>query len=160
MIKKLVIMSGVSGSGKDTYAGSLPLDNGHSVLLSADQFFTSKNGYKFDPRKLAAAHADCFRRFIEQVSHDWNDEGLPAPLVVVCNTNTEVFEIAPYYQAGLAFGWDTEMITLRCGSMDEVEMCARRNCHGVPEHVVFAQHERLERRRLPSHWENTVVWVK
>jgi hypothetical protein len=159
MSKRVVIMSGIPGSGKDTYAHSLPMPSGHKALISADQFFTMSDGYyKFDPSKLEQAHADCFRRFIEQVACPWKD--IPPPLIVVCNTNTEAWEIAPYYQASLAFGWEPEIITLRCGTMEEVAKCAQRNIHGCPPAAVYAMHRRLKERRLPPFWKSTVEWVK
>jgi adenylate kinase len=55
-IPTVVVMSGVSGSGKSTYAEKL-LEQSQGVKVSTDHFFMVGNEYKFDPSKLGEAHA-------------------------------------------------------------------------------------------------------
>jgi hypothetical protein len=152
MVKRVYILSGISGSGKSFLAEEI-LQRTQGVKVSADHFFMQNGEYLFDPKKLGEAHADCFRRFIHYLEKTWLD-------IVVDNTNCTAIEIAPYYQAANAFNALPEILTIRCGQWNEVEWCARRNVHKVPADAVYAQHNRLEDRVLPPYWKNTVQWAK
>lgn len=55
MQQKLILVRGVPGSGKSTYAEQLP-----AILVEADQFFIDRWGnYQFDRRLLNDAHNWC-----------------------------------------------------------------------------------------------------
>jgi ABC-type bacteriocin/lantibiotic exporter with double-glycine peptidase domain len=151
-MKQVVILSGISGSGKSTLAEEI-LQDTQGVKVSADHYFMKDGEYRFDASKLTEAHASCFRNFLNYLQ-----DGLFST-VVVDNTNIEVFEIAAYYQAAIAFGYDPNINTIRCGNWDEVAGCARRNVHRVPSATVYRQHEKLSKRILPSFWKNTVQWM-
>lgn len=79
-MRQVVILSGVSGAGKSTYAEKL-LTETQGIKVSADHYFMWEDTYKFDPTKLGEAHADCFKRFIShlQAPFSWS-------CVVVDNT--------------------------------------------------------------------------
>lgn len=62
-MRRVIVMSGVSGSGKSTHAEKLAKVN-DGTIVSADQFFERTDGYLFDPSKLGEVRAFCFRRFI------------------------------------------------------------------------------------------------
>jgi predicted ABC-type ATPase len=158
-MKQVIILSGVSGSGKSTYAEKL-LTETQGVKVSADHYFTQSDGnYHFDPAKLTEAHADCFRRFIGYLQ-----DPMPWSCVVVDNTNTTVAEIAPYMLGALAFGYQPEIITLRVNTRapnyQALDMVYRRNTHGVSENVVYSQHNRLSNRVLLPWWKNTDIMVE
>lgn len=141
------ILSGVSGSGKSTYIRNTFQD---PFVVSADHFLYDSDGkYIFDPMKLGAAHAACFRRFIKVCSdHE-------PPLVVVDNTNTTTEEIAPYVLGAEAFDYDVEIVTLVPPSHVSLDECARRNTHGVPLATVRKQQDRIMSRRFPFWWKHT-----
>lgn len=102
-MKKVIILSGISGSGKSTYAKKLVGDSfGQEectgvVVCSADHFFMQTGEYKFDASMLSLAHGECFKDFIEEVQRGTS-------LVLVDNTNTSVAEIAPYVLGGPGMG--------------------------------------------------------
>lgn len=127
-MKKVIVVSGISGSGKSTYAHTLTANGG--VILSADDYFTGYDTrpYSFDSTLLGKAHAMCFKLYVEQLQHALSEDRL----VIVDNTNTTAVEIAPYMLAADAFGYLAEVHTLRCGSWNEVDMCLQRNRHEVP----------------------------
>jgi predicted kinase len=153
MNKRVVkIMSGISGSGKSTYAEDL-LNQSQGVKVSADHFFMQNGKYLFDPSKLGEAHADCFARFIK-FCQDPNGS-----MIVVDNTSCSSEEIAPYVLGAQAFGWEPEIITLFCNA-DQVLACAKRNQHNVPHGIIEGQHRRLVMRHLPSFWKHRIVPVK
>lgn len=163
-MREVAIMSGVSGSGKSTFAsehflGEFEGRNGtltlceRGVLVSADNFFlTPEEEYRFDATKLTEAHADCFRRFIIalQEKHE---------LVVVDNTNTTIHEINPYVLGAEAFGYKSSIITLMCETDDDLQVAAARNVHSVPYETILNQHRRLQERRLPIQWDQHRLWA-
>jgi predicted kinase len=183
---KVIILSGVSGSGKTTYAKDLLSDPnrlGTAGLVSADQYFiqerkghtsctvwalvltqgqyertpSSPHGeYLFDASKLSEAHADCFRRFIDHLRAGTR-------LVIVDNTNTTNEEIAPYYLGAQAFGYEVEIVTfdvrLKIGQV-HLENFAKRNSHGVSANVIWKQMVRLSGRKLLPWWHNTTITVR
>jgi predicted kinase len=147
-MKSVVILSGVSGSGKSTYAEKL-LNDTQGIKVSADHYFMVGGEYHFDPIKLGEAHADCFRRFITymQVADPW-------PCVVVDNTNLSSEEIAPYYLAAQAFGYHPSILTIRVEG-SQLGKLASCNVHGVPLGSLRAQFRKLLQRHLPPWWDNT-----
>ena len=119
MVNQVVLMRGISGSGKSTYIKNhLPGAN----VCSADHFFMDKHGtYNFDRFKLGEAHRWCYRKFLTALSQGH-------PLIVLDNTNTQLFQFYGYAQAAWAHNYE-----VRAVRMDTpVEIAAARNLHGVP----------------------------
>lgn len=66
-MNKVLILSGISGSGKSSYGASL----GNSCVVSTDHFFLDSSAqYRFDPFLLTQAHAECFREFIDALQSE------------------------------------------------------------------------------------------
>ncbi len=162
-MKKVIVLSGVSGVGKSTYAKKLCDESSHyttCTIVSADDFFTTTymNGekevseYNFDPSKLSLAHGECFRAFINALL---SCPGLSG-LVVVDNTNTTSEEIAPYILGAQAYGWDVEIVTLY-PAHTTIDECYARNVHGVGFAAVEAQGSRIVGRKLMPWWKSTIV---
>lgn len=117
---QLILIRGIPGSGKTTMAkNKYP----SYVLCEADQYFETKNGYKYDPKKITIAHDYCFKKAVSALK-----EGKD---VVVCNTFTRVSEMQRY----LDLPYPVRVITAK-GQF--------RNVHGVPGHVVKKMKERFE----------------
>lgn len=171
----VVIMQGVSGSGKSTYAkrltdltgtrrpdfmswvgawADLPGDHPWQrpgVIVSADNYFTANGKYNFDARLLNQAHQTCFRSFIQAVSRQDRINGSVKPgLVIVDNTNTSVAEVAPYVLAGEAYGYVVEIVRIDC----PVDVAAARTIHGVPREKIESQRERM----LDFNIERNPLW--
>jgi predicted kinase len=131
---RVKILCGISGSGKSTY-----IENHFSgaLVISADHYFMKTGEYKFDPSLLGAAHNECLKRFMLECQFH---NRASAPLVlVVDNTNTSAFEVAPYYRVAEALGCDVEVIIIDA----DLEKAAARNVHGVPRQVIRRQYDRL-----------------
>jgi predicted ABC-type ATPase len=163
-MKKVIILSGVSGCGKSTIAHSFVPDDKYrdgagKAIVSADHFFIRDGVYQFDPSKLSQAHATCFRKFLSYLQLD-------VSLVIVDNTNTTEAEISPYYLAAQAFEYQCEIMTVSTDDKDlfvresNIKKCAERNSHGVPEGVIRAQAKRLYNRKLPHYWKHSVLEAK
>ncbi len=163
---RVVILSGVSGSGKSTSARKLWNDlepGNYCKVVSADDFFMVDGEYKFDPTKLSDAHGKCFREYISVLNdgvHTASGFKSSYDLVVVDNTNTTAVEIAPYILGAQAYGWEVEILTVMCETEADIKACAARNAHGVSFEGVLRQHTNLKMRQLMPWWKNTVVRVE
>jgi predicted kinase len=146
----VLIMSGIPGSGKTSYAEAYKADQEAKervcVIVSADDFFkTGRNGeYIYDGSKIAAAHAQCMRFFIEAVS-----EEDAADVVIVDNTNTTAVEIAPYMAVANAYGADVKIVQIVASLAD----CMKRQTHNVPESTMLRMHQNTMMRELPPYWK-------
>lgn len=144
---QVFIMSGVSGSGKDTWIKKYQKENPttKTFVVSADHYFMKDGDYVFDPSKLDEAHGKCLRDFIQHVRNFIEDDGI----VFVNNTNTTSEEIAPYYAIAHAYGARVTLVTVHCLP----HIAAKRNVHGVPEKGILAMHDRIQARKIPSYWD-------
>jgi len=129
-MKKVVIMRGIPGSGKDSYIqkrfGGL-----ESVLVcSADDFFARSGEYCFDPSRLGEAHAMCFRAFLEALVGGYG-------VIVVSNTNIRRWEYANYIAVAELMGYGVEIVEMQVETIEQAGLCANRNVHGVPVDVVL-----------------------
>lgn len=145
MTLKIEIMRGCSGSGKSTYVRThFP----NALVCSADQFFMKDGHYNFDIKHLSDAHKDCLKRFMEAVIDNVEH-------IVVDNTNTQAWELAPYVQCGAAFRYEVEIHTL----IVDPEIAAKRNVHGVRLKDVKRHAQNIERAWLPPWWKNNKIEV-
>jgi tRNA uridine 5-carbamoylmethylation protein Kti12 len=138
--RKVMVLSGCSGSGKSTFAlelGEVVASNTIITIVSADSFFVQEDeSYAFDPAKLGEAHGACFRAFMKAVMRpvdEWSND-----IVIVDNTNTSIGEITPYWLAGQAYGWDVAIVRMAVPEWG-VSAAAARNVHGVSEEIVRSQ---------------------
>jgi len=125
----VVIMRGISGAGKDTWIK----DNIHNArICSADLFFMKDGEYMFDVSRLPQAHSWCMSEFLKAV-HDH------VPTIVVNNTHIRCWEWENYARTALVTGYDVEIVSLICGTVDQVRNCYKRNVHGTPLGIVGAK---------------------
>lgn len=135
-MKKVIIMRGIAGSGKDSYIQnrffkSTVARSGEKKVkvCSADDYFVKHGKYVFDPSKLAEAHSTCYRAFLDAVASEYN-------IIVINNTNIHRWEYANYdYAAGL-FGYEVEIVEMQVETLGQARLCAYRNTHGVPAEIV------------------------
>lgn len=151
-MRSVVVLSGVSGSGKSEHAKKAELAHHHDsmMIVSADHYFIGPDDvYRFDPTQLSKAHGECFKVFIDALRHD-------VELVIVDNTNTTTIEIAPYMLAASAYCYEAEIVIMNARE-HQLEMCAKRNKHGVSLDVITKQHQRMWdlKNQLPPWWNRT-----
>lgn len=85
----LIILRGIPGSGKSTYAASYKQTHpGTWVIVSADSFFIVNGKYNFDPKMLQAAHDCCYNSAVRAISEGKN--------VILDNTNRRIDEFSRY----------------------------------------------------------------
>jgi predicted kinase len=124
---RIVIMRGVPGSGKSTFAKRCATELGF-VHLEADAHFIDRAGrYAFDPARTSDAHSVCQRDAAAALA--------TGQRVVVANTHVRLWEIAPYL--GLAQLAHAHWIVVQCmGQWD--------NIHHVPPAVIESMHKKWE----------------
>jgi len=124
----LVLIRGLPGSGKTTIAKTM---DGY-FHVEADMYFETDDGYKFNPSKLADAHAWCL---------DSSDRALSNGLdVVVANTFTTLHEMQPYINLASKHAACRLSVIEAKGRFPSV--------HNVPYPTI---------RRMMSRWEDYTV---
>lgn len=122
---KLILLRGVPGSGKSTYAKTNFPD---FPLMEADTYFIGNDGvYRFNKDYLPDAHRWCqveTRSFLRR-----------GQSVVVANTFTRIWELEPYLCMGRDLGAEVEIYRLS-GDYS--------NVHGVPPKIVEVMRDRME----------------
>lgn len=120
---KLVIVRGLPGSGKSTYARS----TGY-VHFEADMMFEDKDGvYTFDPILLNAAHSWCFGNTVKALTYGFN--------VVVSNTFCAMWEMEQYITVANHLGIPVEIVEVKT---------SYGSIRGVPEDAI---------ERMKNRWE-------
>lgn len=137
----IVILQGVSGAGKSTYANRLLGESPDGAIVSADDYFVVGERYQFDPSKLGEAHASCLRRFMVLTA-------MRKSPIIVDNTNARVDEIAPYYAIGEACGYRVEVVRVECDPL----MAAARGLHGVSARKNVQVYSTMMRQDYPRRW--------
>lgn len=151
---KVIILRGISGSGKSMLCGRLKRDCGCDVLsVSADDFWT-RNGetYVFDVKKIGEAHAYCLHKFIKHLS-EWSTVKHD-PLIIVDNTCTRAVEVAPYYALAEAYGATVRIVTIVC----DPQLAYDSNNHNTSAKILWGQHQRILNEQLPPWWKQEVAF--
>ncbi len=121
-----VIVRGLSGTGKSTLAARLATAHGY-LHLEADQHFTINGVYRFDPARLADAHAVVARDALAALQ-----AGRP---VVIANTHVRLWEMAAVVGAARLAG--KSFCFVECTGL-------WGNIHAVPEDAIA---------RMKLRWE-------
>ena len=131
-MKDLILLRGLPGSGKSTFAKMLVWDIDYRHK-EADMFFVDSEGnYKFEPSKIKDAHAWCQ----EEVDFLMRYEHSP---VVVSNTFTQEWEMDAYYELAEKYGYRVHSVIVenRHNGM---------NVHGCPSDKIEQMKNRFETR--------------
>jgi tRNA uridine 5-carbamoylmethylation protein Kti12 len=139
-MKKLIILRGLSGSGKSTKARELlreAVDEGLEVTIcSADNYFIGPDDiYRFDPFNIGKAHLKCKEEV--GASMEFEDD-----LIILDNTNTQKWEYEPYLNLASIYDYEVEIQMI--GNLTDTEMYWKRNTHNVPRNVIERMAQRFE----------------
>lgn len=127
--KTLLIVSGVSGSGKTSFADYLAHLHPDSVVCTADDYHMQDGEYKFDINNLGAAHEWCKQKAFDAMVKN-------VGLIIVGNTNTQPKEWKPYKDNAEKHGYAVSGIVMQ-------NLGGFENVHNVPEEVLNKQEMRL-----------------
>ncbi len=142
----VILMSGISGAGKDTYLKQR--FTREAKVVSADDYFMRDGVYTFSPSQLPAAHGKCLRDFNEVISMPVSFHDVLPHDLVVNNTNLTTEELAPYVALAAAYSFKVELVTIHV----EPHIAAARSLHVNAINVLKGMHDRLMARKLPPFW--------
>lgn len=139
-MKKLIIVRGIPGSGKTTFAEFLfnfiDIEIDAAILAADDYFYDDDGVYNFDANKLHQAHVHCQQSVENSMILDGGKEA-PLSLIIVHNTSTTPKEMKPYLD--LAKKYDYEVTSLIVENRH-----GNTNVHGVPQEVLDKMKNRFE----------------
>lgn len=140
-VKRLVILSGLPGSGKSTIASQL--DPTGAKICSADNYYIGRDGvYRFDPTKIGKAHGMCQEKARDMIERE-------EPLIIIDNTNVSLNEAETYVRMVSEDchekTYDIEFI--RPTHKSSVEDCVASTVHAVPAETV----QKMANRLVPLH---------
>jgi len=158
MVKNLIIVRGLPGSGKSTAAET------HSAIYverhfldwtgqfqpswyaSADEYWGTP--YNFVPEKLSEAHLYCRLSTLVGMKHQ-------AENVYVDNTNIKKKDYQVYLDLAAEHGYTCQFLESGTPWAWDVDECTKRNIHKVPREVIqrmkdnYEVDERFPTTRLP-----------
>lgn len=139
---KLILMRGVSGSGKSTLARKLAEECEGSVILSTDDYFMVEGKYVFEPKMIGVNHSRNQERARTHMSNG-------TPCVIIDNTNTQAWEMKPYAEMALEFGYDIEIREPDQVPIEEImQRQAARSDKNLSREIV---------ERMLARWEKVTV---
>ena len=134
MKKHLIILRGVPGCGKSTFAEYIAtiIDSGiikQSTICCADDFFMKDGVYKWNGAQIHFAHKWCQNKCEKAMEAG-------ETRVIVANTNTTEKEMNPYFDMANKYGYITFSVIVenRHGGVNE---------HNVPEESLHKMAERF-----------------
>ena len=110
MKKEIILLRGVSASGKSTLAKQLV---GNGVILSTDDYFMKDGIYDFDPTKLGVYHKNNQDRTEENMI-----DGISP--IIVDNTFSKEWEMKPYVKLADKYGYEVDIKELPIPDIDEL----------------------------------------
>lgn len=125
---KLLIIRGLPGSGKSTFAKKMCASGLWHMFFEADTYFIDTHDqYTFDATKLKNAHEQCFQNTQEALAQGYH--------VIVSNTFTTCAELRPYFSLARLFGIIPEIIVCQ-GNYGSI--------HHVPVDRILTMKKRFE----------------
>ena len=125
----LLILRGVQGSGKTTYANRLiehwtNLFHSTAIKCSADDYFVRDGVYCFYAAGLYQAHHQCQVKCEEMMK-------LNTPLVIIDNTNASYRDWRAYVLLAEKYGYEYRVRVVGETTDEAIEVYAKRNVHSV-----------------------------
>ena len=129
-MNELILVRGLPGSGKSTFAKSLG-----GAHIETDMFFIQDGEYKFDGAKLKEAHEWCQNEVNTMMI--LNHTTGANKRIVVSNTFTQEWEMQAYYDLAESYDYQVTSIIVE-------NRHGGQNIHGVPAEAMDRMEKRFE----------------
>jgi len=142
MAKKLIIMQGIPGSGKSTWAKEFvkkaSAEGLTSSIRSTDDQFMVDGIYRFDIKKISMYH-------VRNQQFVYEDCVKGIDVVIVDNTNIRAEHAMLYANIGKKNGYSVEVIRIDPGLVVAKQRNATRTAdRRIPDHVIDKMHAQME----------------
>lgn len=145
---KIIILRGLSGSGKSMLANIINNTYENSVIFSADQYFIDKEGnYKFVKEDLQKAHQHCYDKINEHLHYIENNlkENVKPHTLIIDNTNSTIKEYRKYKDLAYQHKrFRTIILEIECMNKTEAIAMGKRNKHHTNMKAVLNMYNRWE----------------
>ncbi|XP_034404005.1 NEDD4-binding protein 2-like 2 [Cyclopterus lumpus] len=132
----LVLMRGLPGSGKSTLAREKLSAHPNGLILSTDDYFAYRDGYRYEPDHLGAAHEWNLNR-AKDAMHDGQSP------IIIDNTNVQAWEMKPYVKMALERGYKVDFCEPDTSWKCDPYELERRNKHSVPQEKIAQMMDRF-----------------
>ncbi|XP_040029357.1 uncharacterized protein n4bp2l2 [Gasterosteus aculeatus] len=132
----LILMRGLPGSGKSTLARERLAESPDGLILSTDDYFAFRDGYRYEPGLLGAAH-------------EWNQNRAKDAMrdgrspIIIDNTNVQAWEMKPYVKMAVESGYKVDFCEPETSWKFDFYELERRNKHGVPQEKIAQMMDRF-----------------
>ena len=133
--KLLLILRGLPGSGKSWFANYICEEYDFNIC-SADYYFNTRDGYKFDKEKLQSAHDFCL--------DSSNRHMLNLHKVVIDNTNSKLSEYEKYINLANTYNYNYCVVEIICNNTNQALIFSKRSGHNVPQNISLEMYNRWE----------------
>ncbi|XP_034557565.1 NEDD4-binding protein 2-like 2 [Notolabrus celidotus] len=132
----LILMRGLPGSGKSTRARELLSTGPSGLILSTDDYFSLREGYRYEAGLLGAAH-EWNQRRAEDAMRDGRSP------IIIDNTNIQAWEMKPYVKMAMERGYRVDFCEPDTSWKFDPSELERRNKHGVPQEKIAHMMDRF-----------------
>lgn len=116
----VILLRGVSGSGKNFTADFIKSLYPKTVIASADDYYTEKYGeYKWNYQEIGAAHEYCRNKFIKALENK-------VKVIICCNTNATEKQFNFYIETAKEYKYNVISLVVE-------NRADTKNIHNVPE---------------------------
>jgi len=137
-VKQLILIRGLSGTGKTTLAETICGDLEDRFMVSADDFFVDDSGeYNFNPDLLKKAHTWCQKECLEAMEDGFE-------IIVVHNTFTRKWECDPYLEMAQKNNYVIQVLSLYDGGLSDQEL-SQRGTHNLSAYQIQKQRKRWDK---------------
>ncbi|KAM9359361.1 uncharacterized protein n4bp2l2 [Symphorus nematophorus] len=132
----LILMRGLPGSGKSTLARELLSTGPSGLILSTDDYFDQRDGYRYEVGLLGAAH-EWNQSRAKDAMHDGRSP------IIIDNTNLQAWEMKPYVRMALERGYKVDFCEPDTSWKFDPYELEKRNKHGVPQEKIAQMMDRF-----------------
>jgi predicted kinase len=133
--KKLIIMRGLSGSGK---SGAAKRFVGNGTICSTDDFFIENGIYVFGEKNVSKFHYFNFLSSVRSMQ-----KGISP--IIIDNTNVIAEHCMNYAESGKTYDYDIIVVEPDTDWAFDIEELMKRNTHCVPRETLIEMLEQYEK---------------